>query len=34
MRKLGCDVMQGYLLGYPLSPAAVEERFAGPDGWA
>jgi EAL domain-containing protein (putative c-di-GMP-specific phosphodiesterase class I) len=34
VRKLGCDVMQGYLLGYPLSPAAVEERFAGPDGWA
>jgi EAL domain-containing protein (putative c-di-GMP-specific phosphodiesterase class I) len=28
VRKLECDSMQGFLLGYPLAPALVEETFA------
>ena len=32
VQKLGCDVMQGFLLGYPLPPALIEETFVGCDG--
>ncbi len=28
VQQLGSDYLQGYLLGYPLSPAQVEETFA------
>ena len=28
VRQIGCDAMQGYLLGYPLSPALVADTFA------
>jgi hypothetical protein len=28
---LGCDSMQGFLLGYPLSPTLVEQTFANDD---
>jgi diguanylate cyclase (GGDEF)-like protein len=28
VKKLGCDTMQGFLLGYPLDPTLVEETFA------
>jgi diguanylate cyclase (GGDEF)-like protein len=31
VRKLECDTMQGFLLGYPLAPALVEETFAKSD---
>jgi len=27
VRRIGCDAMQGYLLGYPLSPALVADTF-------
>ena len=28
VQKLGCDSMQGFLLGYPLSPTLIEQTFA------
>jgi EAL domain-containing protein (putative c-di-GMP-specific phosphodiesterase class I) len=28
VRKLECDSMQGFLLGYPLSPTLIEQTFA------
>ena len=27
VQLLGCDVMQGFLLGYPLTPQLIEEKF-------
>ncbi len=30
VRSLGCDVMQGFLLGYPLAASLIEETFFGP----
>jgi hypothetical protein len=30
-QALGCDSMQGFLLGYPLSPTLVEQTFANHD---
>ena len=29
VRDLGCDVMQGFLLGYPLAPHLIEESLFG-----
>jgi diguanylate cyclase (GGDEF)-like protein len=29
VRELGCDVMQGFLLGYPLAPRLIEESLFG-----
>ena len=28
VQKLGCDSMQGFFLGYPLSPTLIEQTFA------
>ncbi len=34
LRELGCDLGQGYLLGRPTSPSAIEERLAAEPGGA
>jgi len=27
VQQLGCDLMQGFLLAYPLAPQLIEETF-------